>query len=138
MSLKVVHFVFILCSIALSAFFGIWCLQNYDWETGALFIILGFLSLSATGGLVYYLISFLKKTKGFGFLVWAGISFVSLYSNSSWACSVCQFKSPDSPLVMAIREGVWAILFLLVPVLAGFLGLFIFWARRDSNSLKSP
>lgn len=138
MSLKVVHFFFIVCSIALSAFFGFWCLQNYDWESGSLFILLGLLSLGSTGGLVYYLIAFLKKTKGFGFLVWLGFALLGFYPERSWGCSVCQFASPDSPLVMAIREGVWAILILLIPVLSGFLGLFLFWAKRDSHSLKKP
>jgi len=136
LSLKVVHFFFILCSIALSCFFGFWCLNNYDWASSPSLVILGFLSLSSTGGLIYYLLCFLKKTKGFGFLAWWILFSPVFWTENSLACSVCQFKSPDSPLVLAIRQGVWAILILLVPVLVGFLALFIFWSKRDSKYLK--
>lgn len=133
MSLKVVHFFFILASIGLSLFFGAWCLQNYSWESEPWGLVLGFISLAGTGGLTYYLIHFLKKTKGFDLL---GLLFLMglLYSPSTWACSVCQFQTPDSPLVMAIREGIWILLFLVAAMVIGFLSLFLFWAKRDRQT----
>lgn len=138
MSLKVVHFFFIVCSIGLSGFFGSWCLKNYDFDTDPWFVVLGLLSLAAMGGLSYYLLYFLKKTKGYDLLSWVfGLLFL-MTSKEAFACSVCQFAAPDSPLVRAIREGIWVLLFLLVPVLAGFLTLFIFWARRDSALKSQP
>lgn len=138
MSLKVVHFFFIVCSIALSGFFGSWCLKNYDFQSDPLMVGLGLLSLGATGGLVYYLFYFLRKTKGYDLLSWIFWLGFFLIPSSVQACSVCQFAAPDSPLVRAIREGIWVLLFLLVPVLLGFLALFIFWAKRDSANLSSP
>ncbi|MFM8269119.1 MAG: hypothetical protein ACKN9V_02935 [Pseudomonadota bacterium] len=132
MSLKVVHLFLILCSIALSGLFGGWCLQNYAWDTDPLLVSLGYLSLSALGGLVFYLFYFLKKTKGFGLLL-IPLAALLFKPQTALACAVCQFGTPDSPLVRAIREGIWILLFLLVPVLAGFLGLFIFWAKRDKK-----
>jgi len=132
LSLKVVHFFLILCSIALSSFFGFWTLQNYAWDTDPLLVILGYLALSGTGGLVFYLFYFLKKTKGFGLLALSWV-FILLQSQKAFGCSVCQFGTPDSPLVRAIREGIWILLFLLIPVLSGFFFLFVFWAKRDKN-----
>lgn len=132
MSLKVVHLFLILCSIVLSGFFGVWSLQNYSWDSDPLLVGLGYLSLSALGGLIFYLFYFLKKTKGFGLLTISWI-FLLIQSQSALACSVCQFAAPDSPLVRAIRQGIWVLLFLLVPVLVGFLCLFIFWAKRDKK-----
>lgn len=132
MSLKVVHLFLILCSIVLSGFFGVWSLQNYSWDTDPLLVSLGYLSLSGAGGLVFYLFYFLKKTKGFGLLSLLLLASV-FHSKLALACAVCQFGTPDSPLVRAIREGIWVLLFLLVPVLAGFLSLFIFWAKRDKK-----
>jgi len=136
LSLKVVHLFFIVCSIALSAYFGGWCITSYDFESNPLFVGLGFLSLAASGGLVFYLFYFLKKTKGYDLLMWLVAIHGVAMSNEAKACSVCQFAAPDSPLVTAIREGIWVLLFLLVPVLVGFLSLFIFWARRDSALAK--
>ncbi len=138
MSLKVVHFFFIVCSIALSSFFGGWSLSNYDFDSDPLLVCLGLLSLGASGGLIYYLFYFLKKTKGYDLLSWVLWIGIFLVPNLAQACSVCQFAAPDSPLVTAIREGIWVLLFLLVPVLLGFLALFIFWAKRDSANLSSP
>lgn len=139
MSLKVVHFIFILFSLALSAYFGGWCLQNYDWDSDRLMVLLGYCSLSACGGLIFYLIYFLKKTKGFGLLSWL-VLFGSILgiSNDALACAVCQFGTPDSPLVRAIRDGIWILLALVAFMLLGFLALFTFWAKRDRQASKAP
>lgn len=101
-------------------------------------ILLGYLSLSACGGLVFYLIYFLKKTKGFGLLLWMGLLWGWLNKNDAFACAVCQFGTPDSPLVRAIREGIWVLIFLVVLVLGAFFALFTFWAKRDQQANKAP
>lgn len=125
--------------MALSAFFGGWCLQNYEWQTDSLMFVLGLLSLSASGGLVFYLIYFLKKTKGFGLLGLTFITSLMLMEQKALACSVCQFGTPDSPLVLGIRSGIWILLFLVASVLVGFFCLFLFWAKRDTQAnLNSP
>lgn len=137
MSLKVVHVFLILASIALSAFFGSWCLGNYTFDTDPLMVVLGYLSLAASGGLVLYLIYFLKKTKGFGFLVLlAGLSSL-LTSSDAMACAVCQFGTPNSPLVGAIRDGIWVLLFMIAGILVGFTALFLFWAKRSKQLNQS-
>ncbi|NBX82598.1 hypothetical protein EBQ90_05865 [bacterium] len=89
--------------------------------------------LAGTGGLTYYLIHFLKKTKGFDLLSLLFLLGI-LYSPSTWACSVCQFQTPDSPLVMAIREGIWILLFLVAAMIVGFFSLFLFWAKRERQT----
>jgi len=124
--------------MALSAFFGSWCIQNFDWESDKWMVILGYGSLSAFGGLIFYLIYFLKKTKGFGLLSFLFFLMSLVTPNDANACAVCQFGTPDSPLVQAIRDGIWALLFLVALVLVGFFSLFIFWAKRDQRSNKAP
>ena len=125
--------------MGLSAFFGGWCLQNYEWQSDALMVSLGLFSLSASGGLVFYLIYFLKKTKGFGLLSLALTSLLFFQESRAIACSVCQFGTPDSQLVMGIRGGIWILLFLVATVLVGFFTLFVFWSKRDSRiNLNSP
>jgi len=137
LSLKVVHIFLILTAIALSAFFGSWCLGNYTFDTDPLMVILGYLSLAASGGLVLYLIYFLKKTKGFELLILIAGLKSFLTSSSAMACAVCQFGTPNSPLVGAIREGIWVLLFMITGLLVGFLALFLFWAKRSKQLNQS-
>ncbi|NBX93493.1 MAG: hypothetical protein EB078_01925 [Proteobacteria bacterium] len=131
MSLRVVHVLLILASISLSAFFGTWCLKNYGFHSDPLMVILGYLSLSSSGGLVFYLIYFIRKTKGFGLLTLLFVLGNLIPLTGANACAVCQFGTPDSPLVMAIREGIWIILFIVAGILSSFLALFLFWAKRS-------
>ena len=45
------------------------------------------------------------------------------------ACAVC-FGAPDSPMTKGMRWGIASLIFILIPVLGGVGGFFVFLARR--------
>ena len=108
-------------------------MQNYAWDENSLMVSLGYLSLSAFGGLFVYLVWFLKKTKGYSLL---SIPLVGLFlSKEALACAVC-VGNPSSPLTQAVNQGVWALLYVIGIILVGFASLFIFWVYRASQLAK--
>ena len=64
MSLKAMHVFFISLSVALSAIFGVWGFR----QATPLYSVLGAASAALGLALVAYLVRFLKKLKGVGFL----------------------------------------------------------------------
>jgi|TARA_B100001094_G_C18093851_1_gene751922 hypothetical protein len=52
-----------------------------------------------------------------------------LLPNSLNACAVC-FGAPDDPMTQGMRWGIATLLFILIPVLGGVGGFFIFLFRR--------
>lgn len=67
MSLKVIHVLFIVCSILLTLGFGGWCLQTYLQEKQTMYLIFALLSVVALGGLVAYMFWFARKLKSGAF-----------------------------------------------------------------------
>lgn len=128
MSLKAVHFFFILVSIAFSAYFATWCLGSFSWDTEPSFVVLGYLSAFSTVALVPYLVWFLRKTKDYSLLSWVGLLALGI-SETAAACPVC-VGDPNSPLTKSVNAGVEALLYVVFVILALFASLFIFWARR--------
>jgi len=45
------------------------------------------------------------------------------------ACAVC-FGAPDSPMTKGMRWGIASLIFILVPVLGGVGGFFVFLSKR--------
>jgi len=45
------------------------------------------------------------------------------------ACAVC-FGTPDSPMTKGMRWGIASLIFILVPVLGGVGGFFVFLSKR--------
>lgn len=127
MSLKGFHFVFIVASVALSFWFGAWCVNEYGYDGSYWRLAMGIASFLSGLGLSFYLAWFLKKLKHVGFIA---LSLVFLHPASAEACAVC-FGNPNS---MAVKSANAAVLFMLVVVsalLVGFAGMFLSWARRD-------
>ena len=132
MSLKAFHFVFILASIALSVWFGVWCVQEYSFTESKLTAAMGIGSFLSTVGLSVYLVWFLRKLRNISFIALA----LLFAPEAAQACAIC-IGDPNSPLVKSANS---AVLFLLVVVsvlLAGFAGTFVVWARREKRQLHT-
>lgn len=69
MSLKTIHIVFVIASLILTAFFGVWAWRQYVQPTGtSLDLLYGLLSIVAFAGLLAYGRYFLKKLKHISYL----------------------------------------------------------------------
>jgi glucose uptake protein GlcU len=68
MSLKAFHIVFIVASILLSFFCGIWLLREYASDRHAAFLAAGIVFLIAGAGLIWYGKSVLRKLKHISYL----------------------------------------------------------------------
>lgn len=68
MSLKAFHIVFIVASILLSFFCGIWLLHEYASDRHAAFLVAGIVFLIAGAGLICYGKSVLRKLKHISYL----------------------------------------------------------------------
>ena len=133
MSLKAFHLVFILASIALGVWFGIWCMGEYSFTESALTLGMGLLSFASSVGLSVYLGWFLKKSRGIGYIVLA----LGLFASSqASACPVC-IGDPNSLFVKSANMAVIFMLGVVGVMLAAFAGLFILWSRRDKQQLMS-
>jgi len=62
-----------------------------------------------------------------------GLLFVALLlaacPSATEACAVC-FGAPDSPMTKGMQWGIASLIFILIPVLGGVGGFFLFLARR--------
>ena len=68
MSLKAFHIVFVVASILLAFFFGVWLLHDYRATREAAELIVGILSILAGLGLIGYGKSILRKLKHISYL----------------------------------------------------------------------
>lgn len=127
MSLKAFHLVFILASIALSVWFGVWCLNEYSFTESQGTLVMGLLSFASTVGMSFYLAWFLRKSKNIGYIALAA---ALLFSDVASACPVC-IGDPNSLLVKSSNMAVIFMLGVVGVMLAGFAGLFVVWSRRD-------
>jgi hypothetical protein len=48
------------------------------------------------------------------------------------ACAVC-YGNPQSPMVKGVAAGIWVMLGCIGFVLAGFAGVFLYWAYRSRH-----
>lgn len=129
MSLKTFHVFFIVASFLLSAYFGGWSYREYNYEADSMMLFMAIGSFAIATSLLVYLIWILKRLRNFSFL---SLVFLSLYSNFADACGVC-IGNPNSPLTLAVNEGVWALLFIIGGVLIAFGSLFLYWRARSKN-----
>jgi hypothetical protein len=63
MSLKALHAVFIVLSIVLAAWFGVWALRDFGASANRLHLAMGAASLAGTILLAWYLVKFLQKMR---------------------------------------------------------------------------
>lgn len=68
MSLKAFHVVFVVASIALAVFYGVWSTQAYLGTGGAFNLAMAVSSFASVGILGWYGVWFLKKLKGVSYL----------------------------------------------------------------------
>ena len=69
MSLKAIHIVFIVASLAMTLFFAVWSWRTYFGPEGtSAHLAYGVFSILAIGGLLYYGQYFLKKLKHISYL----------------------------------------------------------------------
>lgn len=132
MSLKAFHLFFIVISVLLSAYFGGWCLQEYQLTEVTGTLVMGIGALVAMVGLSGYLGWFLKKSKGFSYFALAALLANQILPSTAHACAVCLGNS-DSPMVIGANNGVWFLMIVIGGVLTMFAGLFIFWGIRSRN-----
>ena len=66
-----------------------------------------------------------KHTTGLFFLTVVMLAWPSALE----ACAVC-FGAPDSPMTKGMQWGIASLIFILIPVLGGVGGFFVFLARR--------
>ena len=128
MSLKAFHFVFILASIGLSIWFGVWCVNESSFTGSSLTLGMGLFSFAAAAGLAIYLVWFLRKYRNLGFIL-IPLLFASV-STVAEACPVC-IGDPNSLFVKSANSAVGLLLGIVALVLVGFAALFIHWGRRD-------
>lgn len=124
MGLKAVHLFFIVASVGISVYFGIWCLN----QATSGYTITGIASLLSALGILFYGSWFLKKLRGIGYLAIA-IGLCSLPTVAQ-ACAVC-VGDPNSAMMQGTRVGVVFLLGVVATTLVGFASLFLFWARRQ-------
>ncbi len=134
MSLKAFHVVFIVVSIALTAWVSSWGIRTYIETRESMPLMVALFSLVGGVALVFYMNWFLKKLKKIGFLSLA-IPFF-FFSDVVSACPVCM-NNPNSPLVQSAAKGIWFLMAVISTVLMGFLALFIYWAIRSYKLEKS-
>jgi hypothetical protein len=63
MNLRVIHAVLILLSAALAVLFGVWCLDQYSRDGGAVSLASAIVAFLAALGLIVYDSWFLRKTR---------------------------------------------------------------------------
>jgi hypothetical protein len=68
MSLKAFHIVFVVASILLAFFFGVWLLHDYSASGQTAELVFGILSILAGLGLIVYGKSILRKLKHISYL----------------------------------------------------------------------
>ena len=73
------------------------------------------------------------------FFFWVFVLFLVAFPSSATACAVC-FGAPDDPMTKGMQWGIATLLFVLVPVLGGVGGFFIFLSKRakDFESFQDP
>ena len=54
---------------------------------------------------------------------------LAAWPSAAEACAVC-FGAPDSPMTKGMQWGIASLIFILIPVLGGVGGFFLFLARR--------
>ena len=54
---------------------------------------------------------------------------LAAWPSAAEACAVC-FGAPDSPMTKGMQWGIASLIFILIPVLGGVGGFFVFLARR--------
>lgn len=127
MSLKAFHIFFIVLSAVMCFGIGAARIGAFANEGGLAVLGQGVVALLAGAALLVYGRRFLKKTKGFGYLV---VPFLLLGPAAAEACSVC-FGDPESPQGQAMKAGILVLLGFIGSVLAGFGGLFLYWMSRS-------
>ncbi len=130
MSLKAFHLVFILASIVIAIWLGVWCFGEYSFTESLLTLGMGLVSIFSSVGLVFYLAWFLRKSRGIGY-----IALALLLSSPAFSCPVC-IGNPDSLFVKSANTAVIFMLGVVGVLLAAFAAIFIHWARRDSQRLS--
>jgi len=127
MSLKTFHLVFIVASIALSAYVAAWGLSDYRASEVVSSLILSVGGALATVLLCGYLGWVVRKLKAYSYFVLALL--LSTVPTELWACPTCLSNS-NSPLVKAANVGVLFLLGVISTLLVAFGSLFIVWFRR--------
>ena len=132
MSLKAFHLVFILASIALSVWFGIWCFGEYSFTESVLTLTMGILSFISTAGMSVYLGWFLRKSRGIGYIA---LLAALTASERATACATC-LGDPNSLFVKSANSAVLFMLGVVAFVLLAFAALFVVWSHRDQQQLR--
>jgi len=127
MSLKAFHIFFIAMSAILCLGVGATRAQAFMAAGDVVALVQGCAALGIGAGLLFYGRSFLKKTKGIGYLTFV---FLLLGPASADACSVC-FGDPESPQGQAMKAGILVLLGVIGAVLTAFAGLFLYWMSRS-------
>lgn len=60
---------------------------------------------------------------------WAGL--IAAWPNAAGACAVC-FGNPEAPMNQGMAWGIMTLLFVIISVLGGIVGVTVFLARRSA------
>lgn len=138
MSLKIVHLAFILCSLALSLFVGVWGVSSYRATGAILGLVLAMLFFLLGAGLAVYAPRYWAKMKDLEKRKRRGIHLVVLAAaliatwllpDAAHACAVC-YGDPDSSQVAGLNNAIWVLLTVVAGVQVGFVALFVGFSRR--------
>ena len=69
----------------------------------------------------------MNRSRIFALLLFALL--LAAWPTAAEACAVC-FGAPDSPMTKGMQWGIASLIFILIPVLGGVGGFFLFLARR--------
>ena len=69
----------------------------------------------------------MNRSRIFALLLFALL--LAAWPSAAEACAVC-FGAPDSPMTKGMQWGIASLIFILIPVLGGVGGFFLFLARR--------
>jgi hypothetical protein len=132
MSLRAFHLLFIALSVILAAFFAAWAVEQYRSVHQDSYIVVSVVSLACGIALAVYGLRFSGKReicrrlplrKALTALIVLGLP------KAAFACPVC-FGQNDSPLAVAMNNGILFMLGFVVAVLVCFASFFIYLVRR--------
>lgn len=138
MSLKIVHLVFILCSLVLSLLVGVWGISSWrasgevsGMVLAAVFFVLG-AALAVYAPRYWAKMKDLEKQKrhGMHLVALAAVAIAGwVLPDAAHACAVC-YGDPDSSQVAGLNNAIWVLLSIVAAVQVGFVALFVGFRRR--------
>jgi amino acid transporter len=144
MNLKVIHIVFVTCSVLLAGLFGGWSFA----QGGAANVAVSLGSFLVAVGLVVYGRWFWRKVitpeeerrrrrKLIHPVATMLVATAALWPRAASACTTC-YGAAEGPMIDSARSGVFVLLGIVVAVQIAFASFFLYLRRRARNGPQVP